>query len=198
MRHTFTTVIAAAAVLAVGACGKSEADKSGETAAAPVATPAATAMPRLRGGLWKLTMVDGPPGDNRMCIDEALQEKMSVIGGQTTLGTCIENTVRPKPGGGYLFHSVCAVPMAGGGTSTSDGEVTGDFQNNYSTRVTVTTSGSSMASMNGSHTVQSSATYLGPCPEGMKSGDLEMAGGMRVNVAELAEASAKMQAPAAP
>lgn len=176
----------AGAILMLGACQKDEPDKAGETAAAPVPAAAAptAGRPHLKAGLWKLAMDQGPAGETRMCIDDALQEKMSIVGGAQTVGSCRENVMMPKAGG-YAFRSVCASPTGDGETS-SEGEVTGDFNSGYRMRATVTTTGSSVASMNGSITVASEATWLGPCPADMKSGDIEMAG-MRINMNEMTE-----------
>ena len=64
---------------------------------------------------------------------------------------------------------------------TSDGTATGDFGSHYKVDVTSVTSGSSMAEANGTHKVSMEGVWKGPCPAGMKGGDMEMAGGMRIS-----------------
>jgi hypothetical protein len=41
-----------------------------------------------------------------------------------------------------------------------------------------------MPQANGTHKIAVEATWEGPCPGGMKPGDMEMPGGMRINVNE--------------
>lgn len=195
--------VSAAAILATGvlgltACQKSGADTSEDPAAAPSAGPASApaGTPRLRAGLWRVTMGgEAPAGETRMCLDDALQARMSVIGSQASAGACQQSVVTPRLGGGYSFRTVCDATAMGGGRSVSEGEITGDLTTSYASHSTVTTEGAPAAQMNRAVTVTAEGAYLGPCPADMKPGDLEMEGGMRFNMAEMAEMAAKMQPP---
>jgi hypothetical protein len=40
--------------------------------------------------------------------------------------------------------------------------------------------------MNGSHKMVLDAVWQGPCPAGFKPGDMELPGGMKINVLEMA------------
>jgi len=76
--------------------------------------------------------------------------------------------------------------MGDGGKVVSDGEATGDFGSHYKVNVTSVTSGSSFAQSNGTHKIAIEADWKGPCPAGMKGGDIEMPGGMRINMTDAA------------
>ena len=199
-RHTIAP-LALIVAMAVGACEREPTvsdPAGGEPADAPadIQTPApeTTAAPRLRAGLWSVsTTTDGVGQVTRMCIDDAVQSRMSVIGGQMAGGACQTSEMTPRAGGGWSMRSVC--DMGPGGRMVSQGVVTGDFRNTYRNETTVTTSGASVAHMNRTVTQVSEGRHEGACPEGMNPGDIEMPGGMRLNMLEMAEMAARMGAP---
>lgn len=197
MGHTMTAgAVLTATVLGLTACQKSGEDKTGAAAPAAGAAAAPIGTPRLKAGLWRVTMGgEAPAGESRMCLDEALQARMSVIGAQSSAGACQQSVVTPRIGGGYSFRTVCDATAMGGGRTISEGEITGDLTTTYASRSTVTTEGAPAAQMNRAVTVTAQGSYVGPCPADMKPGDLEMDGGMRFNMAEMAEMAAKMQPP---
>ena len=172
-----------AALALVGCSKKTEPAAAGgqPPAAAPTATPAAPAAPPSRkAGLWEQSMA--MPGVNqtiKMCVDEATEAKAKWWSTEGRgKSDCAEQSVTPTPGG-WAFHAVCAT--GDGAKVTSDGTATGDFGSHYKVDVTSVTSGSSMAQANGTHKVSIESTWKGPCPEGMKGGDMEMPGGMRIS-----------------
>ncbi len=173
------------ALAGLAACGAGEevgkGDAASETASAPAAgfTP-----PKLREGLWTMASVsDGMNTESRMCVDAAMQEQMSVLGGQMAAGACSENAVTPRVGGGYAMRSVC--DMGAGGKMVSQGVVTGDLSSGYRSEMTVTTTGAAVPQMNRTVTMVSTATHGGACPAGMKAGDLETQG-IKVNMLDMA------------
>lgn len=191
-----------AAVLALAACGdKKQADKAGEapsaaTPAAPGAANAPAATPKLRAGLWRVTTTgDGPEGVARMCLDDAVQTRLNVVGAQASAGACQQTATSPNPGGGWRYRTVCDHSAMGGGTSVSEGVMTGDLTNGYSSRTTVTTTGAQVAHMNRAVSVSGQGVYEGPCPADMKPGDMIIPGGMKFNMLEMAEMASKMEAP---
>lgn len=199
--HTFLALASVSAVLAVTACGRQDkaADADAPEASAPAATPSpATGSPRLKPGLWRVAATgDGPQGESRMCLDEAVQARMNVIGAQAAPGSCQATETRPRPGGGWTFRTVCDMSALGGGTSVTEGEITGDMKTGYSSRSTVATTGAEVTHMNRAVTIASTGTYEGPCPADMKPGDIEIPGGTRFNMVEMADMAAGMR-PAAP
>lgn len=191
-----------AAMLALAACGdkaedgKADPAPSAGTAAAPVA-PAAT--PKLRAGLWRVTMTgQGPANTARMCLDDAVQERMNVVGAQAAGGKCEPTAMTRNPGGGWRYRTVCDYSAMGGGTSVSEGVMTGDLTTGYTSRTTVTTTGAQVAHMNGAVSITGEGVHEGPCPADMKPGDMVITGGMKFNMLEMAEMAAKMEAPRPP
>jgi len=182
--------VSAAALLALGACSKkadtgsaTTASASAPAAAAAPATPAGP--PSRKAGLWEQKISTGGMQQTmKMCLDAATDQKMKWWGSQAQHGKsdCEQQSVTPHPGGGWDFHAVCN--MGESGTITSDGSATGDFGSHYKVEMTSVTTGSPMAQANGTHKTSIEATWTGPCPAGMKAGDMEMPGGMRINMTD--------------
>jgi hypothetical protein len=119
----------------------------------------------------------------KLCLDEATDKQMAWWGSQAAKTTCPEQTITQHVGGGWGFHSVCK--SAAGGTTTSSGTATGDFGSHYKVEATSTTTGGPMPEANGEHKVAIEATWQGPCPAGMKPGDMELPGGMKINMNDM-------------
>lgn len=174
------------ACLGLAGCSGGDGSKRTETAEGGLSAEAPAAVPMLREGVWTVTTTPGenPAVVTRMCVDRAMQKRMSLLGGQ--LGAhCTENSVRPQAGG-YAMRAVCTAP--GGGQSVSEGRVTGDLNSDYRSEMTVTTTGAPMAQMNGTSRIVSTAVHGGACPADMRPGDMEM-NGMRINVLDMAAAA---------
>lgn len=177
--------ISIVAVLALAACGKkTETAATGTTAPVTAAAPAApTGPPTRKAGLWTQTIATGQMTQTiKMCLDAAADAKMKWWGSsqQGKSANCSEERITPHLGGGWDFHSVCK--MGESGTITSDGSATGNFGSSYKVEVNSVTSGSPMPQANGPHKITIEAVWNGPCPADMKGGDMELPGGMRVNV----------------
>lgn len=175
-------------LLALAACSKKADDKTaaatGEAAPAAANAPAAPiGPPKRKPGLWAQTVsTAGMTQTSKLCLDEATEAKMSVWGQQMGQDMCARNVITPTAGG-WSFDSECA--MTGAGTIKTTGTATGDFNSKYVVKATSTTSGSSMAQANGTHEMEVTATYEGPCPAGMKPGDMTLPGGMTVNINQM-------------
>lgn len=197
MQNAHIPVIGAA-VLALAACGdRKEADAPADApAAAAPGTAAPVSAPKLRAGLWRVSMTgEGPQSTASMCLNDAVQERMNVVGAQNAGGNCQPTAMTPNPGGGWRYRSVCDYSAMGGGTSVSEGVMTGDLTTGYTSRTTVTTTGAQVAHMNRAVTITGEGVYAGPCPADMKPGDMVIAGGMKFNMLEMAEMASKMEAP---
>lgn len=184
-----------AAALSLAACGqKAETAKSAEGAAttASAGAPAAGApatMPTRKPGLWTQTVNTGDMTQTtRICIDESVDKAMSVVGSQMSKDMCSKNAVT-RVAGGYAFESVCNVG-AGMGTTTTKGTVTGDFNSKYKVEAETSVTGANAAQMNGAHKMTVEAAWAGPCPAGFAPGDMELPGGMKMNIAKMAAAKA--------
>lgn len=192
------------AALALVACQREAAEEAPD-AAAPAATagPAADAgdagaatatLPRLRAGLWRVEMTaEGMPTPmvTRMCLDDAIQAEMNVIGQSDP--RCRQTRMARGADGSWSFASTCDMDSAG--RTSVEGRVTGDFQTRYETRMTSTTTGAQLEQMNRETTISSVSAWQGPCPAGWAAGDIETPAG-RMNMAEVrreAEAGARGQ-----
>lgn len=182
--------ISALALLALAACQKktetaaATGAPAGATATAPAPAGPLTPPPR-KPGLWvqKVSMAQMEQS-TRMCLDQATDRQMAWWGSQAAKSNCEQQQITRHAGGGWEFHSVCK--SADGATTTSDGVASGDFNSHYKVDVTSTTTGGPMPQANGTHKIAIEATWAGPCPAGMKAGDMEMPGGMKINMNDVA------------
>ena len=190
------------AAVALAACQKSPGTSA---ASAPGASPApvsADGVPHRRAGLWQQTIsregqqggVMSAMGSMKLCVDAASEARSAVLGHVNDAGRlagkhCNAPSVSRGLGGGYTFTSTCA--MGGTGTVTSKGSITGDMATAYHVHVETDVAGGDYA-MNGHHVMDLDGKWLGPCPEGMSGGDLELANGMRINGGKFANAAAAM------
>jgi len=184
--------VSAVALVALAGCAK-KTDTAGGAAAnasatAPESKPAAAlTAPTRRAGLWEQTMhMREMTQTTRMCLDDATEQKMKWWATEQhadkSENPCTEQSVTPKLGGGWSFHSVCK--MGESGTITSNGEATGDFGSHYTLKITSVTTGSSYPQANGTHEMTMEGTWKGACPAGMKGGDIQLANGMTFNATE--------------
>jgi len=185
MRTITTGLTAAAIAFTLAACGKKdEAATSTETAQAPAAATASgnDILPKRKPGLWEQSVngSDGSAVNIRVCLDEATDAKMSALGQQNSDGMCSENTMKRQMDGSYTFASTCAT---GTGTAKATGTARGDFNSSYTVDSTMTTAVAGGAETTA--TVKMTAKWAGPCPEGWAPGDIEMPGGVRVNMSQM-------------
>lgn len=190
-------IFAAAALAAVAGCNKrSDEAKPGAPAgpAAPsaespavqapaAATPAApTLPPKRKAGLWEQTMsTSGMTQTSQLCVDAKVEERLGWWSQQASQGACSQNAFAPSAGG-WTFSSTCNV---GGGKTVTKGVATGDFGSAYEHNMTSTTTGSPTTHMNGEHKMTMKAAWKGPCPAGMRPGDMVLSpGGMKINLLE--------------
>jgi len=178
-------LVSTACVLALAACSKKPAnapDAAGAAAAPAVATaPAApTTMPERKAGLWEQKMsTAGMTQVSRICFSDEVNEKMTLWGQQGGDDMCPSKSVTPTAGG-WKFSSTCN--MGSGGTIVSSGEAKGDFASHYTVDIKSTTTGAGAPQMNGEHAMTLEATWKGPCPADFKPGDMELPGGMKINM----------------
>lgn len=190
VRRALTMTVA---LLALAACGKKEdktaavGDAAPAAATAPAPGPAAT--PRRKPGLWTQTVsMEGFSQITRICLDEATEAKLSVVGGQMSQEACSQTTMTPKLGGGWSFSSTC--DMGSGGKTTTTGVITGDFGSKYRMEADTTTEGAGAPQMNGARKMVMEAAWQGPCPADFKPGDMEMPNGMKMNMLAMGGAAA--------
>lgn len=176
--------------LSLAACQKkpaetgAEAAKTGEGTQASATSPASSATPpRRKPGLWVQTMSsDGMTQETKICLDEAVEQKMTLWGQQMGQQVCAKNAITPTTGG-WKVESECDFGEAG--RNVTSGTVTGDFNSRYVIKLTTTTTGAKMVQANGTHAMEMSAEWKGACPADMKPGDMMLPGGMKMNIANL-------------
>ncbi len=181
--------------LVLAGCNRNEAGSDAE-APAPVAgaeTPltgpsGAPTPPTRRAGLWEQRLsTEGMVQVTRICIDDALDARLSWWSQQATHEACEKNLVSRRTDGNWQFSSVC--DMGTGGKTTSSGVASGDFASRYVITGESSTVGAAAPQMNGIRSVNIEAVWQGPCPEGFRPGDMELPGGMRVNLLDMAGAA---------
>ncbi|WP_297697244.1 DUF3617 family protein [Phenylobacterium sp.] len=154
----------------------------GPGAAAPAAPAAPAAAPRRKAGLWQMSMSsEGVRQASTICVDADTDAKLGLAGQKPGANPCHENKITPRPGGGYDMESVCDLGDAG--KMTTHGTLTGDLNGSYKVAMETTTTGSAAPQMNGTRKIEMDAVWKGPCPAGMKPGDMQVAG-MKMNLLE--------------
>ena len=182
--------IALLGAFALSACGNRDdtatTGKTAEVATNAPASPAGpTVMPRRKPGLWSHTVATGGATQAmKVCLDSDTDAKMSIWGQATSKDMCAKNAVSPIAGG-WRFESECDLGGAAG-KSTTWGTVRGDLSSSYVVEASSTTTGASMAQANGTHDMTLTARWEGPCPASMNGGDVQLPGGMTINMETLA------------
>lgn len=176
-------IVLGLSVLAVAACQKKPEEKAAaEAGKAPAAAP--QAPPARKPGLWSQTITTaGMTQTMKICFDAAVDKRMAVHGQAMGKDMCEKNVVTPTAGG-WRFESVC--DMGSGGRTTTTGEAKGDFQTRYEVKAVTETTGAEAPQMNGRHEMSLTAAWEGPCPAGMKPGDMQLPGGMTINMMQAA------------
>ncbi len=194
MRRLSTTAALGIAVLALVACNRNgdEAPPQGAEAPGPAEAgapageqAAAPTPPRRKPGLWEQRVsTEGMVQVSRICIDEALEQRLSWWGQQATNEGCEKNLVTRRADGGWQFSSVCN--MGSGGKTTTSGVATGDFDTRYVVQAQSSTVDAEAPQMNGTREINIESAWQGACPEGFRPGDMELPGGIRLNLLDMA------------
>lgn len=183
--------LTAVSLAALSACDRKPAQAPHPPAppgAAPASSartaPAAATLPARTPGLWAQTVSSrGRSQATRICLDKATEARFTWWGQHAGQGACGKAQVTPRPGGGWTFASAC--DMGENGKTETRGEVTGDFAKAYKVSAESTISGARAPEMNGTHAMTLEARWKGPCPAGMRPGDMLLPGGMKINVLQI-------------
>jgi hypothetical protein len=133
---------------------------------------------------------DGRPapfGAVRICIDDATDAKMTMIGHAVSGSRCTRSVVK-APDGSVRFHSTCS--FGRGGVVESSGAAWSDFSSAYHLHADSHVRGSIYRPANGPHVTDISASYVGPCPSDMTPGEIIIGPGIKVNLDRLPLAGA--------
>jgi hypothetical protein len=144
-----------------------------------------------RAGLWRQTVTrDGkstPFGAIRICVDEATDAKMTMIG-RAVGGSRCTRAVEKQADGSLRFHSICK--FGHGGVVDSTGAAWSDSAAAFHLHADSTITGSIYRPLNGAHATDVSARYVGPCPSDMTPGEAIIGPGLKVNLGRLPLAGA--------
>ena len=143
-------------------------------------------LPTRRAGLWAITMTDEsgktPPQVMQQCIDAKTDQMMNAFSGGIGAEMCSKQEIR-KVGATIVINAECQVgPMR----SISESVVSGDFNSNYTVRVTTKVEGlpaAAQAMVGGPRVIQ--AKWVGACAKGQRPGDIMMEGGKTMNIFDL-------------
>ena len=152
------------------------------TMAAPALADTAQ-LPTRKAGLWQIQMQhEGsriPNMSIEQCTDEAVDREFTSEFAPAAKNTCSKTDIQ-KTATGYVSESVCTVA---GATVTSHAETSGDFNSDYTVKVTSHSEGGKLGTRDSKMTV--SAKWAGACKDGQKPGDVVMPGGFKMNVRDL-------------
>lgn len=148
--------------------------------------PASTGMPIRKPGLWEQVLTrDGKPGKLgglKICLDAASDLKLGVFGRHFAKGEC-QKSISHDATGAYHFSSSCS--LKGGELVSTQGVANGDFTSRYDVQSDISVSGSPVEPMNGTHAIHITGRYRGPCPAGMRPGEINVGSGMKINIDQL-------------
>jgi hypothetical protein len=143
-------------------------------------------LPKMKPGLWETTTATGAqkggPGHmskTSMCINESVQKEMMAFS-QNMGAQCSKNTTR-RDGNKYIGEAECNF---GGSMMKSQSVATFTSDTAYRVESRATFS-PPMGGMSESSTTQD-AKFVGPCPAGIKPGDMNM-GGRTMNISDMAK-----------
>src|SRR5205085_7034900 len=92
-------------------------------------------MPSRKAGLWEMTMTyewrGAPPQSMQQCIDASTDKAMQDMSAGPRGQSCSKRETK-KVGNTIVFDTVCST---GGGTMTSHGVVSGDFNSAYTVKI---------------------------------------------------------------
>ena len=166
-----TFLILAAATLALAAC-----DRKAEPAH-PAASAQTGATPAPKPGLWEQTVSsDGRSQVQKLCVG---QETAAALARQAAGGGHCGPASLAGAAHGFTFDIACESPETG--KAQVHGLVAGDLASAYRLTTTATTTGAKGELRNGSRAATVTARYVGPCPAGMKPGDIDLPGGERIH-----------------
>ena len=155
--------------------------------AACASSAVAQEIPMRRAGLWEVTMThDGrntPPQTMQQCTDAETDKLMNAFGGELSADMCSKQDIK-KVGATLVISATCQIgPMK----STSQSVVSGDFNSNYTVKVTSKVeglpSGAPQEAAGSTTTIQ--ARWVGACKPGQRPGDIVMANGQTMNIRDL-------------
>lgn len=137
-------------------------------------------FPTMKSGIWEQKVVrespDKQPMVTKICIDAALQKEMLEMGMGTMKSMCARNDLR-REGNKIFGDTECKL-----GESTMKSKSVTSFTGDsaYRTEVKTTYNPAFMGKTAATTVVE--AKWTGPCPAGVKPGDMTLPDGRSVNI----------------
>lgn len=141
-------------------------------------------IPNRKPGLWEIKMMSAdarmPQQTMQQCTDASTDADMRTTFSPMAKEMCSQQNMQ-KTATGYSIDATCNFH---GMASTSHTEISGDFNSAYTVKVSTTRSdGPPGVAQAGDMTMN--ATWVGPCKDGQKAGDIIMPGGIKMNVNDM-------------
>ena len=141
-------------------------------------------IPNRKPGLWEIKMVSAdtrmPQQTMQQCTDANTDADMRTTFSPMAKEMCSQQNMQ-KTATGYSIDATCNFH---GIASTSHTDISGDFNSAYTVKVSTTqSSGPAGVAQAGDMTMN--ATWVGPCKDGQKAGDIIMPGGIKMNVNDM-------------
>jgi Protein of unknown function (DUF3617) len=186
MRTALVMTAALAAMACLSACQKPAANSAAANSATGGSTSTASAssgstgnlspgdMPHAKPGMWKMTMTNSmmpKPIEYSHCVTPEEASKTDWTGKGHDSHCSTPNLSRGLDGS---IHGSATCNMDHGVQMAMDMKVSGDYNSHYTVHMDQTVSGAPMAQLNGKHTMDIDATYMGDCKAGDK-GSIHMA-----------------------
>ena len=159
------------AAAGLGGCNK-ESEKKAE---------AVVPAPARKAGLWEQTtlIAGAPPQVMKLCTNPQVDASLPWWGGVAAAGNCKAVSGAKNPDGSWSFESRC--DLGGGAKAGLTGSGSGDFNSKYDVKITLVTAGASDPKLNGRKDLTNTLVWKGECPADFLPGDVEVAGGTRMN-----------------
>ncbi len=140
-------------------------------------------LPSRKPGYWEIAIAHGSKSTFAMtvhaCIDAATDKAMMQAGTSAMEAMCSDHEIK-RQGDAYVWDTKCTM---GAMKTTSHVVITGDFQSAYQIEITGDVSG--LPSAEKTLTTQKAKWLSDACPAGVKAGDMQMPGGITVNVSDM-------------
>jgi hypothetical protein len=149
-----------------------------------ITSAAAQDFPTRRAGLWEVTINHegaAAPQTMQQCTDAETDKLMNAFGGDISADLCSKQDVR-KVGATIVVNATCQI---GPVKSISESVITGDFNSNYSVKVTSKIEGLPAAAKGVGGTTTIQARWVSACKPDQKPGDIVMPGGKTMNIRDL-------------
>jgi hypothetical protein len=145
--------------------------------------------PPRRAGLWNETFTKDGKRDLgiyssvHICVGPDTDAKSPIFNFDAAVrrahaGNCTAPSASRRGDGLYVFSSTC--PSRGGGTTRTDGLVSGNFRTAYHMQLVSTITGALVPSQNGRHVVEIDGQWLGACPANLAPGDMVLPNGLKL------------------